>query len=58
MRKGREQVIADLKTKEKNGEISEDDHFKAKEDLQKLVDAANATFEEMAAKKENDILTH
>ncbi len=57
MRKAREQIIADMKTKEKDGEISEDEHFKAKEDLQKLVDAANAAFEAMAEKKEKDILT-
>ena len=55
IRKAREEVIAELKQLEKDGGISEDEHFKAKDDLQKLVDAANAKFEEMAAKKEQEI---
>lgn len=56
MRKARESVITDLKSQEKEGNISEDEHFKAKEDLQKLVDSANAKFDEIAAKKEQEIL--
>lgn len=56
MRKARESVISDLKAEEKDGNISEDEHFKAKEDLQKLVDNANAKFDEIAAKKEQEIL--
>ncbi len=56
MRKAREAVITDLKAEEKDGNISEDEHFKAKDDLQKLVDSANAKFDEIAAKKEQEIL--
>lgn len=57
MRKAREAVITDLKAQEKEGNISEDEHFKAKDDLQKLVDMANAKFDELAAKKEQEILS-
>ncbi len=56
MRKAREATISDLKNAEKDGELTEDEHFKAKEDLQKLVDAANSKFDEMAAKKEKEIM--
>lgn len=55
VRKAREEVITELKQLEKDGGISEDEHFKAKEDMQKLVDAANAKFDEMAARKEQEI---
>jgi ribosome recycling factor len=55
LRKEREAVIADLKQQEKDGEMSEDDVHKAKEDLQKLVDDANGHFETLAATKEKDI---
>ncbi len=56
MRKARESIITDLKNAEKEGELTEDEHFKAKDDLQKLVDSANAKFEEIAAKKEKEIM--
>ncbi len=55
IRKEREVVLTDFKAKEKDGELSEDEHFRAKEELQKLIDAANTRFEELAAKKEKEI---
>ena len=55
MRKAREEVITELKALEKDGGISEDEHFKAKEDMQKLVDAENSKFDELAARKEQEI---
>lgn len=57
LRKEREEVIADLKKLEKEGELSEDDVFKSKEELQKRVDEANAKFDALAAAKEADITT-
>lgn len=57
IRKEREVVLTDFKTKEKDGELSEDEHFKAKEELQKLIDTANSRFEELADKKEKEILS-
>ncbi len=56
MRKAREATITDLKNSEKEGDLSEDEHFKAKDDLQKLVDSANNKFDEIAAKKEKEIM--
>lgn len=57
LRKERETTLSDFKRQEKEGEMSEDDHFKAKEELQRLVDKANAQFEELAERKEKDILS-
>lgn len=56
MRKAREATVSDLKNAEKDGELSEDEHFKAKEELQKLVDNANAKFDELSSKKEQEIM--
>lgn len=55
LRKEREEELTTIKRMEKNGEMTEDDVFKAKEELQKLVDEANRKFEEMAKKKEKEI---
>jgi ribosome recycling factor len=55
LRKEREIVIDDFKKQEKDGEMSEDEHFKGKEELQKLVDEANRKFDELAANKEKEI---
>jgi ribosome recycling factor len=55
LRKEREAVLSEYKQKEKDGEMSEDDVFKAKAELQKLVDSANASFEALAEKKEGEI---
>ncbi len=56
LRKEREAVINDLKKGEKEGEYSEDEVHKAKEDLQKYVDAANLRFDALASSKEKDIV--
>lgn len=55
LRKERETLLSEFKRKEKEGEMSEDEHFKARSELQKLVDEANARFEEMAERKEKEI---
>lgn len=55
LRKEREAVLTDFKQKVKDGDMSEDDHFKAKEELQKQVDATNRHFEQLAEKKEAEI---
>jgi len=55
LRKEREELLNNFKKEEKEGEMSEDEHFKAKEELQKLVDEANRKFEELTAKKEKEI---
>ncbi len=55
LRKEREEVLSDFKRQEKDGEMSEDEHHKGKEDLQKHVDEANQKFDAMAAVKEKEI---
>ena len=52
LRKERENVHDDIKKKE----LPQDEAFRAKEDLQKLVDEANAQLEEVFAKKEKEVL--
>lgn len=51
----REKVWKDIEKKEKGGEISEDDKFRLKIDLQKMVDEAGRVLEEMFTKKEREI---
>lgn len=55
LRKERESLLADLKQSKSNGEISEDEVFKTKDDLQKLVDEANAKYDALFAKKEIEL---
>jgi len=55
VRKEREECWNDVVKKEKDGEISEDDKFKLKEDLQKLVDEANTRLEEQAERKNKEL---
>ena len=55
VRKEREECWNDVVKKEKDGEISEDDKFKLKEDLQKMVDEANAMLEEQAVRKDKEL---
>ncbi|MBX9906595.1 ribosome recycling factor [Patescibacteria group bacterium] len=55
VRKARDEVMKDIEAKEKEGEMSEDDKFRVKEDVQKRVDLANRGFDEMLTKKEAEI---
>lgn len=55
LRKEREEQLSAIKRMEKAGEMTEDDAFRAKEELQKYTDEANRRYEEMAAKKEKEI---
>lgn len=56
LRKVREEVLSDIQDIEKDGGMSEDDKFRAKEELQKLVDEGNKNLEAVFAKKENDVM--
>ena len=53
----REDAWKEIQEKEKNGEMAEDDKFKAKEKLQQVVDEYNKRIEEMRAKKEQEMMT-
>ncbi len=56
LRKEREKVWNDIQTKEQAGEIPEDEKFRGKNDLQKLVDEANQTFGDIAKRKADEIM--
>jgi ribosome recycling factor len=55
LRKEREKAWNEIQDKEKDGEMSEDEKFGGKDELQKLVDEWNGKLEDIAAKKEKEI---
>jgi len=55
-RKEREKVWDDIQAQEKAGKIPEDEKFRAKNDLQKIVDTANNSLEEIFYKKEKEVM--
>lgn len=55
LRKVRDEIWADIQAKEKLGGMSEDDRFRFKAEMQKLVDAANKSLEDIFNKKEKEI---
>jgi len=56
VRKEREKVWEEIQESEKAGSLSEDDKFRGKDELQKIVDEANASLEALAKKKETEIM--
>ncbi|MCX6765597.1 MAG: ribosome recycling factor [Candidatus Moranbacteria bacterium] len=57
VRTGREDVWKIIQDMEKKGKISEDDKFRSKDKLQKVVDEYNKQIEELRDKKEREIMT-
>lgn len=57
VRKEREKVWENIQETEKAGEMSEDEKYKGKEDLQKIVDEANSKLEELSKRKEAEIMS-
>jgi ribosome recycling factor len=55
LRQARDEVWSDIQKKEKEGAMPEDDKFRAKDDMQKRVDAANKQFDDLLSKKEKEI---
>jgi len=51
----RDEVWSDIQERQQKGEISEDEKFKLKDEMQKMTDDANKVFEEMREKKEGEI---
>ncbi|MEX0919017.1 MAG: ribosome-recycling factor [Candidatus Paceibacterota bacterium] len=51
VRKERERLWTDIQSKERRGDLTEDDKFTLKDELQKKVDQASADFEKMADHK-------
>ncbi len=56
VRRERETVWDDVQMKEKEGKMTEDEKFRAKEELQKVVDEANANLEAIFDKKEKEVM--
>lgn len=57
LRRIREEIWDKIQAMERDHEIREDDKFKAKEDLQKIIDEYNKKIEELEKKKEQELLT-
>lgn len=57
IRLNREKVWKEIQEMEKKGEIREDDKFRAKDELQELVDDYNQKIEEMKKSKEQEVMT-
>jgi len=51
----RDQVWSHIQKEEKDGKMSEDDKFRSKEEMQKIVDEGNKKLEDIAKKKEGEI---
>lgn len=57
VRKHRDAVVSDIDKREKGGDMGKDDAFRAKADMQKLVEDANKKLADMMDKKEKEILS-
>lgn len=55
LRLAREEVWNDIQRQEKDGKMSEDDKFRAKDEMQKRVDAGNKNFDALLERKEKEI---
>lgn len=51
----RDEVVKDIENEEKKGGMGEDDKFRFKNEMQKMVDLANQNLEEVFIKKEKEI---
>lgn len=55
LRAVRDEVVKDIDAREKEGGMSEDEKFRFKAEMQKLIDAGNKVLEETFSKKEKEI---
>jgi len=56
IRKWREEAWSEIQERAREGEIREDDKFKAKEELQDLIDEYNKKIEQLAERKKKEIM--
>lgn len=56
VRRERERVWDDVQSQEKAGTLTEDDKFRAKDELQKVIDEANKNLEGIFEKKEKEVM--
>ncbi len=57
VRKEREEILRGIDAQEKNKEISEDEKFRQKNEVQKAVDEINKKIEDLGKTKEKEIMT-
>jgi len=57
IRNFREDIMREIKKREKDGIIGEDERFREQEQVQKIIDEYNKKLEEEAQKKEKEIMT-
>lgn len=57
IRNHREKVWKEIQKETEEGRLREDDKFRAKDELQKLIDEYNKNLEELRLKKEEEIMT-
>jgi ribosome recycling factor len=57
VRREREVVFKDMEAKEKEGKITEDERFRAKEELQKIINETNSNLEAIFEKKEKESMS-
>ncbi|PIR68098.1 ribosome recycling factor [Candidatus Nomurabacteria bacterium CG10_big_fil_rev_8_21_14_0_10_35_16] len=57
VRKEREAVWDDIQNQEKNGKMTEDEKFRAKDELQKIIDEVNKNLEAIFTKKEKEVMS-
>jgi ribosome recycling factor len=55
LRSFRDDVWVDIQKMEKDGDLTEDEKFRAKTDMQKIIDDTNASLEVLLVKKEKEI---
>ncbi len=56
VRRERERIWEDVQAKQKEGKLTEDEKFRAKEDLQKIIDEANRNLEASFEKKQKEVM--
>ena len=56
VRRERENVISDIEAQEKEGKMTEDERFRAKEELQKIINEVNANLEAIFERKESEVM--
>jgi ribosome recycling factor len=56
VRRERENAWNNIQAEERNGKMNEDEKFRGKDDLQKIVDEANKNLEAIFSKKEKEVL--
>lgn len=57
VRREREEALKKLDKQEKDKQISKDDHFRGKAEIQKLVDETNKKIDDVGTQKEKEIMT-